>query len=843
MSLSKRYDPQEAEPRLQASWQNAGIYHFSLPSDKPIYSIDTPPPTVSGHLHLGHCYSYTHPDLAARFWRMRGYNVFYPMGYDDNGLPTERLVEKRFGIQAARIGREAFIEKCLQVSEETEVEYQALWQRLGLSVDWRYTYRSIDANSRRVSQLSFIHLYRQGLAYRQKSPAIWCPECRTSIAQAELNDLERTSEFVTLRFNFVGMGSNPGGAQDFLPIATTRPELLPACVAVFVHPQDPRYRGIAGRHVIVPLFGQRVPVLEDPAADPQKGTGAVMCCTFGDATDVTWWNTHHLPLIEVVGRDGRLTEAAGDFAGLPLEEARQSIKQVLQEKELLLSRQPTSQSVRVHERCDTPVEYILTEQWFIRVLNSKEELLKAGEGIRWHPEHMGARYRAWVENLSWDWCISRQRYFGVPFPVWYCTQCGQIVLADENSLPVDPLTSQPSLPCPTCAGSSFIPEQDVLDTWATSSMTPQIVGRWLDRLAKSSLATEEPTPDLYSQVFPFSLRPQAHDIIRTWAFYTIVKSHFHFGQLPWSHVLISGWGIAGEGMGKISKSRGGGPVSPAVMLNRYSADAIRYWAGSTNPGKDSVISEEKIQLGAKLVTKLWNVARFSERFIQGYRPPELPIALSPADRWILSRLQKLVRRVTSSMEAYEYATAKSEIESYFWQELADNYLEMCKQRLYEEAHPLREGARFALYHTLLTTIKLMAPFLPHITEEIYLGLFARDPERESIHVSAWPVPDATLENDQAEALGETLVEIATAVRRYKSERNLPLGTELRRLQLVSAGGKQPAEITGSALKLDSVESDLKSITRAHIIETVDSLDASTTCILTTPLYQVAIADN
>jgi len=380
-----------------------------------------------------------------------------------------------------------------------------------------------------------------------------------------------------------------------------------------------------------------------------------------------------------------------------------------------------------------------------------------------------------------------------------------------------------------------------MDTWATSSMTPQIVGRWLDHLTQPAKASSESIPDLYSQVFPFSLRPQAHDIIRTWAFYTIVKSYFHFGLLPWSHVLISGWGIAGEGMGKISKSRGGGPVSPAVMLKRYSADALRYWASSTNPGKDSVISEEKIQLGAKLVTKLWNVARFSERFIQGYRLPDSPPLLSPADRWTLSRLQKLVRRVTSLMETYEYATAKSEIENYFWQELADNYLEMCKQRLYEESHPLREGARFALYHTLLTTIKLLAPFLPHITEEIYLGLFAHEPEAESIHLSKWPVADPMLENNEAEALGQMLVEIATAVRRFKSERNLPLGTELRRLQLVFTGEKQPVETTGSASLLDLAESDLKSITRAKVIEVVASLDASMTCILTMPLYKVAIA--
>jgi len=844
MQLSKRYEPQVSEPRLQKHWQQTGIYHFSTQLEKSVYSIDTPPPTVSGHLHLGHVYSYTHPDLLARFWRMRGKNVFYPMGYDDNGLPTERLVEKRLGITAMEIGRKAFIEKCLQISEEEEKEYQRLWQRLGLSIDWRYTYRTIDTNARRISQRSFTDLYRKGLAYRRKAPAIWCPECRTSIAQADLDDLERNSEFVTIRFPLSKLEGSAGNEldqeQSYVPVATTRPELLPACVAVFVHPDDARYHGLVGREVNVPIFAQRVPILVDSNADPQKGTGAVMCCTFGDATDVNWWYIHKLPLIEAIGPDGRLTQAAGKYAGLPLEEARRQIKLALEEKGFLLDRYPTRQSVRVHERCDTPVEYIVADQWFIRVLDFKEELLKAGEQVKWHPEHMFARYRAWVENLNWDWCISRQRYFGVPFPVWYCQNCSETILADDNRLPVDPSIQQPEIACPRCGGVSFIPEKDVLDTWATSSMSPQIVGHWLDDPDESQ-DNSDLFSNLYGRVFPYSLRPQAHEIIRTWAFYTIVKSHFHFNSLPWSDVIISGWGIAGEGMGKISKSRGGGPMAPLEMLERHSADAVRYWAASTNPGKDSVISEEKVQMGAKLVTKLWNVARFAERFLRDIQPARSPTTLSPADRWILSRLQKLIQRTTGLLEGTEFATAKSEIETFFWQELADNYLEMCKQRLYDEAHPQREGARFALYHTLLVILKLFAPFLPHVTEEIYLGLFASDPQTESIHTSAWPSADLNLEDDALEAFGQTLVEVATVVRRYKSERNLPLGTEFERLQLAVIDLGQPTKYDIRSL-LQGVDADLKSITRAKKIEIVERLDPSLSCLLTTSQLSVAIAN-
>ncbi len=808
MELAKRYDPRIEEPRLQAWWKENGTFHFQPDSQRPIYAIDTPPPTVSGNLHLGHTYSYSQTDFIARFWRMNGRNVYYPMGFDDNGLPTERLVEKRRGLRATEIGRSAFITECLAVSEEAEKDYQALWQRLGLSVDWRYTYRTIDQRSRRISQLSFLDLYQKGLVYRQKSPSIWCPECRTAIAQADLDDLERETTFYTLAFQLEDGRT--------LPIATTRPELLPACVAVFVHPDDGRFHHLIGQQATVPHFGQRVPVLADPDADPTKGSGAVMCCTFGDQADVAWWRKHNLPLIEAIAHDGRLTAAANEFSGLQTAEARQQIVATLAAEGLLLGEEQIQQSVRVHERCDTPVEYLVTLQWFVRVLHERQRLLEAGEQLAWYPEHMGARYRQWVENLSWDWCISRQRFFGVTFPLWYCNACGDIMLADPDELPIDPTERPPSRPC-SCGSTDFTPETDVMDTWATSSMSPQIAGRWLEDDA------------LYQRLFPMQLRPQAHEIIRTWTFYTIVKSLYHFDKLPWDTVAISGWGIAAEGAGKISKSRGGGPMAPQAMIERYSADAVRYWAASTSLGKDAVINEEKIQAGNKLVTKLWNVARFSQRFLAGYQLPESPTrhsplpthqsSLSPADRWILARTQSLIGRATALFIANDYAGAKNETERFFWTDLADNYLEMAKKRLYDGGEA-GESARFALYHALLSTIKLLAPILPHVTEAIYQGLFAEQEGIASIHCADWPEESERVRDMEAETLGQTLVEIATAVRRYKSENNLSLGAELERLQIGTADERL-------AQMLREAADDLTSITRARHIEVVPQPDSNT----------------
>jgi valyl-tRNA synthetase len=809
MPLPKRYAAQEAEPDLIESWDQSGVYQFDRSSTEPMYSIDTPPPTVSGHLHLGHVYSYSHADFIARFRRMLGYNVLYPIGYDDNGLPTEKLVEKQLGKKAAAIGRTEFTAKCMEVGEQAEHEYRALWRRLGLSFDWRYTYRTIDPASRRTAQYAFIRLYEKDLLYRQKAPTIWCPQCQTAIAQAEVSDLELSAAFVTLAFHV---------DDRVLPIATTRPELLCATVAVFVHPADERWRGLIGRQARVPLYDRDVDIIGDETVDPEKGTGVVMCCTFGDTTDIEWWRTYELPYLEAIDRQGKMTALGGAFAGLPVVQARKQIIDVLTQKGSALDTKPIVHTVRVHERDDVPVEYRVSDQWFVRVLDHRAKLLEAGATVRWHPEHMEVRYREWVENLNWDWGISRQRYFGVPIPVWYCQSCGEVTVASLEHLPVDP-TAQTPPPCRQCGGQEFHPDHDVLDTWFTSSLSPAIVGRWLE------------DPALFNMITPMSVRPQAHEIIRTWAFYTIVQSVYHFDRIPWSEALISGWGLAPQGLAKISKSRGGGPLPPLEMIERFSADAVRYWAASTGPGKDAVISEEKIGLGVKLVTKLWNVARFSEPFLAADAQQGTP-NLSPVDRWLLTRIDKLVEHVTDLMMNYEYAAAKSEIELFFWRDLADNYLELAKARLYDSSHPQSSGASYTLRYALLTTLKLFAPFLPFATDRIYRELFAND--APSLHRSSWPQPRPDLRDDTAEAFGEVVVELATAVRRFKSTERIALGTELPVLQVV------PSSADMEELLQQSI-ADLRSVTRARTIELVPQINRGLLVIHETPIIAVVPA--
>jgi valyl-tRNA synthetase len=497
MALTKKYDPQESELKLQALWDENSVYNFDPDSSAPIFSIDTPPATVSGNLHLGHTFSYSHPDFIARFHRMNGYNVFYPMGFDDNGLPTGRYVETRTGKQAEEIGRDAFVNLCLEMSKEVEGEYQQLWKRMGLSIDWSHTYRTIDDNSRKIAQLSFHDLFSRGLAYRKDSPTIWCPECRTAIAQAELEDHQTQAEFLTLEFNLIPK-PNGNGKEKTFNIATTRPELLASCVAVFVHPDDQRNKHLIGYQAEIPIFGIKVPILEDSLVDTEKGTGVVMCCTFGDQVDVTWWKKHNLPIIESVNSEGIMTQEAGEYRGLSISPARKAITQRLVDTGICVSSETISHSIRVHERCGMPVEYTVSPQWFINILEFKDVLMEAGNKVNWFPAHMKSRYLSWVDNLNWDWCISRQRFFGVPFPLWYCKECGEIKLADPDLLPVDPELQAPMDPCLKCGSRAFEPEKDVMDTWATSSLTPQIVGQW------------QKNPQFYARVFPFSLRPQAH---------------------------------------------------------------------------------------------------------------------------------------------------------------------------------------------------------------------------------------------------------------------------------------------------------------------------------------------
>ena len=758
IKLPKRYDPSEAEPRWQRHWEEKGIYRFNRFPDRPIYSIDTPPPTVSGAIHIGHVFSYVQAEVIARFWRMRGMNVYYPFGFDDNGLPSERLVEKEKGVTAADVGREAFVRMCLELTREYEAEFKVFWRSLGISVDWDENYSTIDPVSQRISQRSFLDLYRKGYVYRKEAPTLWCPECHTAIAQAEIEDAEHGSVFYDVAFKI--------GERD-LVISTTRPELLPACVGMFAHPDDARYTDLVGQRAVVPLFGHDVPIMTDDRADPEKGTGLVMCCTFGDTTDIAWWQEHGLDTRIAFDESGRMNGLAAAYEGLTLKEARRKIVDDLDAGGSLKGQEPIAHVVNVHERCGTEIEFSVAAQWFIRVLDIKDRIIEAGSKVEWHPEFMEVRFRNWVENLKWDWCVSRQRYYGVPFPLWVCAECGEVVLASDEQLPVDPTTTPPPVSvCPGCGSSDIEPEGDIMDTWMTSSCTPFINLKWRD--------PDDRSPEFRRAAadgaeFLMDLRPQAHDIIRTWAYYTIVKAVLNEEKIPWRTAMISGHVLHAD-RAKISKSKGGGAHSPGAIISERTADATRYWACSSRLGVDMTFSDEAFDAGKKLVVKLWNASKFAISRLDGY-DPSAERELATVDRWLLARLARAVERSGKAYEACEYHAAMEAAESFFWRDLCDNYIEIAKKRLYgDEGYGAaeRRGAQFALYTALLSVLKMMAPVVPHITEEIHSLYFAGMEGAESIHVSSWPSPPPEWSDADAEEAGELGLSVIEGMRKVKS---------------------------------------------------------------------------
>lgn len=747
-------DPVAMEKKWLDIWEDTKIYRFDTDSEAEVFSIDTPPPTVSGRMHIGHAYSYAQMDIIARYKRMKGFNVFYPWGFDDNGIATELLVKNETGVSPKEVGREKFIELCLDVSKSLEEELVRKWKRIGVFPDYSRFYRTIDERSRRTSQRSFIELYNMGREYRKKAPTLWCPNCETAISQVETADLELGS-----RFNDITFDTKDGGEMI---ISTTRPELLPACVAVFVHPEDERNRGLAGKTAVVPLFDQELPVLEDPGVDMETGTGVVMCCTFGDQADIDWWYAHELPLRIAIDETGHLTDVAGKYEGYHVEEARKLILEDLEKDGKLVEQRPISHAVKVHERCDTPIEFLVTEQWFIRYLDLTDEYLQIGEDLNWVPEHMKVRYSNWVRSLKWDWCISRQRYHGIPFPVWYCKGCGTVKLAEMEQLPVDPMVDQPSGPCEECGGDEFVPEKDVLDTWATSSLTPYIASGWVD---------DDPT---FQKVFPFSLRPQSHDIISFWAFNTIVKSIFHAGKKPWDDILIHGYLMLPGG--KAFSSSRGVIIDPEEVADEFCGDAIRYLAGSNKPGEDGEYEKKWLTRGMRLRNKLWNVQRFIGNSLEDVsvdNAGELP----SVDRWILTRYSEMVERVTAHMDGYRYDRCLKDVEYFLWHVLADHYLEMIKYRIDEPE------VRYVLYSIGSGINRLLAPFMCFVTEEIYDRYYRHREGHESVHVSPWP--EQILKDEEAAAVGEQVKDIIAAIRNWKSENGIPLNEKIGEIRLIS----------------------------------------------------------
>jgi len=742
----------EIEEECKKLWEKEKVYKFDSKSEREIYSIDTPPPTVSGKMHIGHACSYSQSDFIARYKRMKGYNLFYPFGTDNNGLPTERLVEKSLKIKSKEMPRTEFIKICNEFIQKELPNFVQDWKDIGISCDWDLKYSTIDDNSRKLSQWSFLDLHKKGRMYRKDAPAMWCPECRTGVAQVEVEDKEIDSFFNDIIFKIDG---------EEVKIATTRPELLPACVSLFYHPDDKRYKKYLGKKAKVPLFNFEVPVMEDKRVAMDKGTGIVMCCTFGDQTDMEWQKAYNLPIKLAITDDGKMSDISGKYQGMKIKDARKQIIEDMKKENLLVKQIPIKHFVNVHERCGTEIEFVKSKQWFVKYLDLKEDLLKWGNELKWFPDFMKHRYENWVKGLQWDWLISNQRYFGVPFPVWYCEDCGEVILAKEEQLPVDPIKDKPPVTkCPKCGSNKIIPETDVLNTWFTSSMTPQI---------STNLIKDE---KIRKKLFPMSLRPQAHEIISFWLFNTLLKSRLHFGKNPWKDAVISGYvTMKGE---KMAKSKGN-VINPQDVLEKYGADAMRYWAASAKLGDDFDYQEKDLVTGKKLVTKLLNAAKFIFMNLEDYDGKK-PKTLEPIDKLFLDKLNILVKNSTENFEKYEYSKVKNEVDSFFWNDFCNNYLEIVKKRVYKGEGNKKISAQYTLYNSLFTILKLFAPIVPFITEKIYQENYKNKEKIKSIHICEWPSAEKVKENKLNEWV--LLLDLISKIRQEKSNSKKPMNSEI-----------------------------------------------------------------
>ncbi len=813
MNVPEKPTLDNLESSLIEKWEQSGVYTFDRSASRDqVFAIDTPPPTVSGSLHMGHVFSYTHTDTVARFWRMRGKSVFYPMGWDDNGLPTERRVQNYFGVscdpnvaydpkftppfrgdvpkdhRAVAISRPNFIALCVELTHQDEKIFEDLFRRLGLSVDWSLLYTTISDYARRTSQAAFIRNLSRGEAYAQEAPTLWDVDFGTAVAQAELEDRERPGAYHSINFARTDGSGN-------VTIATTRPELIPACVALVAHPDDPRYQPLFGKTVRTPLFDVEVPVVAHELAQIDKGTGIAMICTFGDLTDVIWWRELNLPTRPVIGRDGRIvadmpdwiTSATGtaNYAALAakgVKQAQTAIVDMLRTSgDMNGEPEPITHPVKFFEKGDRPLEIVTSRQWYIRNGGRDEilraALLKRGDELAWHPDFMQHRYTNWVGGLNGDWLISRQRYFGVPIPLWYpLTAAGEPdfnnpIIPSESDLPIDPSSDIPAgfTEAQRGVAGGFMGEPDVMDTWATSSLTPQIAGRWID------------DQKLFNNIFPMDVRPQAHDIIRTWLFATTVRSHFEHNIAPWKNAALSGW-ILDPDRKKMSKSKGN-VVTPIDLFEQYGSDAVRYWAASARPGVDTAFSEDQMKVGRKLATKLLNVTKFVLGFGEA-NPTATPT--EAVDIAMLARLASVVDEATAAFETYDYARALEKSESFFWW-FCDDYVELVKTRAYSEGAG-SDSARAALQRALSTLQRLFAPHIPFATEEVWSWW-----QTGSIHRASWPTRadllGGTSTVEATEDLLDAVCNVLAVIRRTKTEAKVSQRAEVEHV-LVSATDTQ-----------------------------------------------------
>ena len=753
MELPKEYDYNVIEEKWLAAWQDS-MYYFNRNSEKPRFIIDTPPPYPTGNFHIGNALNWCYIDFVARYKRMRGYNVMFPEGWDCHGLPTEVKVEEKHGITKSQVSREEFRRMCVELTETNIARMRKSLRRLGFSIDWSNEYITMEPSYFGKTQRSFVKMYESGMIYQQNHPVNWCPRCETAIAFAEVEYDSRSTILNYLNF-------------DKLKIATTRPELLAACVAVAVNPDDERYGRYVDTEVRVPVFGHKVKVIADRNVDPSFGTGVVMICTFGDKQDVRWWVEHSLPLRKAIDKTGKMTGLAGKYAGLSSDECKKAIIEDMKKAGILYKQEELPQNVGMCWRCKTPIEILSERQWFVKII--QDDILNTANEVAWVPDYMKVRLENWTGTMEWDWCISRQRIFATPIPAWYCAKCGKTKVAKEEWLPLDPTQKSPPQAC-ECGSNEWKGEEDVLDTWMDSSISALHVSGWL---------SDNPV------LLPAQLRPQGYDIIRTWAFYTILRSKALLDTKPWDTILLNGM-VLGEDGHKMSKSRNNFVV-PEEVIKKNGADAFRQWAaiGGTT-GSDIIFSWKDVVAGSRFLQKLWSIVRFSMPHIS-----DKPAEFKPIDRWLLSKLNRLVKETTVKMDAYQFDETFKLIRGFAWDILADNYIELVKSRLYGEAEG-KKAAQYTLYITIETISRLLAPFLPYFSEEIYSHI-----KEESVHLQAWPQVNESLIDAGAEATGEMIKEITAAVRRYKSEHGMALNAPLKDVGIYSSL-EDASDIAGAA---------------------------------------------
>jgi valyl-tRNA synthetase len=776
--LPKKYNFSEVERKWQQKWEEMCIYNFDWNDAKRVpFTIDTPPPYPSGDFHMGNILNWTYFDILARYKRMRGYNVLFPQGWDCHGLSIEIQVEKEYKVRKRDVSPDQFRKWCEQLIERYIVIMKDAILKLGCSIDWTTEYRTMNPDYWRRTQLSFILLHKKGFMYQGTHPVNWCPRCETAIADAEVDYEKRKGTLHYIRFPLEGN-------QEYLLIATSRPEFIPACVAVEVSPEDERFKKYVGKKIVVPIANRAVTIIGDEAVDPEFGTGVVQICTYGDKEDVKTVLKHKLPVIRLLTDNGRINDNGGKYAGLTINQARKAIVKDLEAAGLLEKSELLAQEVGVCDRCKSHVEILEVKQWFMKTRALTDKVLETANEVVWYPDYMKTRLIDWAKSLDWDWVISRQRVFATPIPVWYCKKCGELILAEEDWVPIDPKLDNPHIDmCPKCGSREFIPERDVFDTWMDSSITCAVHAGWPDRKD-------------WKRFFPADVHPSGIDIIRTWAYYLMVRHLALFNETPYKSCLINGMVLGSDGR-KMSKSLKNYVAAPDV-LSKYGSDATRQWAaGGGATGSDIPFRWPDVEYGRRFLVKLWNVSRFANKLLEGYTPSETgEFMLQSLDKWILSKAEKLTHKVTEAMEKCQFNIAVEEVRNFAWHTLCDCYVEAVKDRLYRpEMHgePKKEAAQHALYEVLYRVLQLMSPITPHLTEEIYQAMYADYKGYSSLQLSSWPRFAEAVADDEAEERGNLIIAVIGDIRREKAEKRLPLNTQIKKLT-VYAEDEKTAEI-------------------------------------------------